>query len=261
MSTKLEIWNQALSEMGARVAVDTLSDTTPQARQCQVFYDVVRKQLLRSAPWGFARKTAVLDVLGLFTDDPPAADYPWLVKYAYPDDCLKMRYILPPITFPLGTAPNVSSGTLVPWCAPSRAWRFLPAYGTVPGATDEDPPVPTKVLLANVLDAWGVYTADVEETEFFDSLFEGALVSALASKLIMPLSGNVNLKKGFVALASDAITQARVADGNEAIPSSDHVVDWIAGRAVWNQWTYGSTGFGAGTPGTWYSGYDNAWGM
>ncbi len=263
------ICNQALGEMGARAQItDFLTDTTQAGKMCRLFYNPTRQALLRSAPWGFARKTAALTSISLLTDNPQGSVYPWLDMYEYPADCLKMRYILPPPVVTNNADPDVSVQYIYPWCPPSRQWRFLPSFADVPAVDPEDPPVPTKVLLANVLEALGVYTADVEETTFFDILFEQALVAALASKLILPLAGNVNLKSGFLKVAADALLQARAVDGNEALPSTDHSVDWMVARGVYNSTNtadgvLGGVGFGGsfGGPGIWYSGYDQAWGM
>lgn len=257
MTADVDICNRALGEIGARLVINSLTETSPAAVQCRLQYNPLREQLLRTAPWGFARKTLALTTLGLLTDSPPASPYPWLAKYAYPADCLKVRYILPPpygLASDLNGEPDVSSGLVVPWCAPSRQWRYLPAY-------DDTVSPPRKVLLANVQSALCVYTVNVTDPDLFDALFTNALVMALANKLVIPLSGNVGMKQGYAALAEQAILQARAVDGNEAIPTSDHVVDWMAVReASWYpNWGVGGDSFALGS---WWGGYENmSWGM
>jgi hypothetical protein len=255
-----DVVQRALDEISARVTVtDYLTETTPAAKAAQRWYAVCRQRLLRAAPWGFARKTALLDQLALSTDTPNLVPYPWLVKYAYPTDCLKVRYILPPPVPPTTDedVPDVSSTLATPWCAPSRQWRFLPSFDPAEG---EDPAVRT--LLANVPGAYGVYTADVEDTDLWDQLFMQAMETYLGSKLLMTLTGNVGMRQGFEALVKDAVTQARAVDGNEAIPTTDHVVDWTAARNS-SGWVAGNSvgGVGWGGPGQWYDGYDLNWGM
>lgn len=256
-----QICNQALSDIGGRVSItDFLNDTTPAAIQCRLWYDTMRQALLQAAPWSFARKTAALTQLALITDSPmPSGMYPWGVKYLYPADCLRMNYILPPPLPPApdGT-PNVSGGPMFSnWGMPSRANRFLPSYDEVVVVS---PPstTPREVILSNIQGAYGVYVADVILPTMFNASFSLALTAAMSYKLVMAITGNAGMKGAFRQIAEDAITSARVKDGNEASPSSDHTPDWIAGR--------GSGGLAldrAGVPalGQWYNGYsDVSWG-
>lgn len=255
MTTVVDICNRALDEMGARVLITTMAEATPQGKVATRQYDTMRKQLLRAAPWGFARKTALLVNEGLLSANPPTSPYPWLAKNTYPTDCLKMHYILPqPTNVAVEGVPNVSDILYAPWCAPSRSYRYLPAYD--PGTTS---PVvaPHRVILTNITPVLGIYTVDVIDPNLFDELFTNALVMALANKFVMPLSGNVKLKSSYAALADQAITAARVTDANEAVPTTEHVPDWIAVRGA---------GGGYATPGSeigmWYAGHDNMnWGM
>jgi len=248
-NTKEEICNQALSDLGSRVLiVDFAADTTPVAVQCRLWYDTMRQALLQAAPWGLARRIAPLVQLALLSDIPMPTDmYPWLVKYTYPADCLRVNYILPPPLPPLpdGT-PNVSGGPVFsnPWGMPSRANRFIPSY-------DANNGVPRKVLLSNLLNAYAVYVGDVTDPTFFDASFSKALVAAMSYKLVMPVTGNVTMKSLFAKVAEDEITKARVKDGNEAIPTSDHIPDWIATRGLSPSYA----NVGGFNLGQWYDGW------
>lgn len=258
MTAPVDICNMALGEIGTRTLIASLVDDTTAARQCNLFYDITRQQLLRAAPWGFARRTVTLTQLALATDDPNIVPYPWLAMYAYPSDALKMRYVLPPpVLPPSGDAPDVSSTLVVPWCPPRRDWRYL-----VSNDTSTDPS--RKVLLTNVPYALGVYTADIDDPDLFDSLFIQALVQALAYKLVMPLTGNAGMKSGYAQLAEQALRDARAVDGNESIPTTDHTVDWIATREVgaWGNWPGWGGGVNWLTQGSWFWGWDSmSWSM
>lgn len=252
MTTDVDICNRALAEIGARVLIASLAEATPAGKNCTLFYNPMRQMILRAAPWAFARKTSAIVPVGLLTDNPPASPYPWLAKYAYPADCLKVRYILPtptPTTSP--GVPNVSSVGYNPYAMPSRSNRFLPAY--------DDSALPaTKVLLSNIVNINLVYTVDVTDPTLFDPLFTDALVMGLANKLVMPLSGNVKLKQGFAQMAEASILTARAADANEAIPSTDHTPDWIMTRGATPNASM-APGF---TGGNWFGGDENInWGM
>lgn len=181
--------------------------------------------------------------------------YPSLFKYAYPADCLKFRYTIPPPA-PTGypVAPQVGIGGIAPlWCGPSRQYRFL-----VNSDVDADGHA-TKTLLSNVPGAIGIYTMDVTNPDMFDDLFQGALTAALSYKLVIPLAGDSGMREQFAKSAQDSILQARVVDGNEAIPSSDHSVDWITTRGVGSVYGYGNYGSGWGD----YYGFNESmnWGM
>lgn len=253
MTEPLDIVNMALSEIGSQTVEDVLNDTSPAGVQSALYYARMRQQVLRTAPWGFARRTVTLEEIG--TLEAGTSPYPWLFKYTYPTDCQKFRYILPPPTPPgVGDVPDVSDGLALPWCGPSREWRFLVGYEA---AVDEEPAY--RFLISNVQDALGVYTADVEDPDVWDSLFTNALVMALASKFVMPLTGNANMKANYVALANEAIAQARVVDGNEAIPTTDHITDWIAIRGIPPMGpSFGGMGYGWGQ---WLGTFDTFWGM
>lgn len=256
MTTDVDVCNMALSEIGSQELITAIGESTPAGRQSELYYTRMRQQLLRTAPWGFARRTVTLTETGTLAEE--TSPYPWLFKYEHPEDCQKFRYVLPPPFPPSGeSVPDVSSGSLFPWCAPSREFRFLIALDVT---TSGEPPatVQSKVIISNLEDALGVYTADVEDPDLWDSLFTNALTMTLASKFVMPLTGNVGLKREYEAMAQAAIVQARAVDGNESISVNEHVPDWIAVRGL--PAAYG-TGVASGW-GQWLGAYDNmSWSM
>lgn len=255
MTTPTDICNRALSEMGTQSTIASLSESSPEAVQCALWYTTLRQQLLRMANWGFARRQVVLTELGNYAD--ATSPYPWLYKYAYPSDCIKFRYTIAP-PYPAvnpSVAPQVGVGPVGPQWGPSRACRFL---------IDEDVDgsgVVTKTIISNVSQAIGAYTMDVVNPDRWDSLFEGAMVAALAYRLVIPLSGNVGMRQDFAASAERMIIRAQVADGNEAVPSSDHTVDWIEARGCGYPGGY-AYGQGLAGWGSWYGSNDAMnWGM
>ena len=261
MTAPVDIGNRALSEIGARVMISSMDENTVAAANCKLWYNTMRQMLLRGAHWGFARATAPLSLLGTLEDG--TSQYPWRFMYAYPADCLKVRYlVVHPDTSDAGSAPAVGDTLFQNWNAmPSRNNRFLvanqPVTSDIGGVTSSAGKI--RVILSNVPNAWAVYTCDETDCDIFDPLFENALIMGLASKLVIPLSGNAGMKASYVQLAQDALIQARVADGNESVPSVDHTPDWIATRG-WP--SYADAGI-AGTPmlGTWFNSWDNvSWG-
>ena len=232
MTTSIvDICNRALSRIGTRSTIASLDEGSAEANACQLWYDELRQQLLRVAPWGFSRATIVLTQLGDLIPDNTAPS-PWLYKYAYPSDCAKFRYVLPPPILPsTNLAPNVGSVQPSQWAqGPSRSNRYV--VGTdVDGNGNQ-----ITVLLSNLYQASGVYNREVTDPNQFDALFRGALTAALAYNLVAPLSGNVGQMESLAKEAERAILQARTADANESITRSDHTPDWIATRGLGGPW-------------------------
>lgn len=258
MTSPTDICNRVLSNIGTQSTITSFEDSSVEAVQCGLWYDVMRKRLLRTAPWGFARFELILAQL---QDQIPdnTAPYPFLFGYAYPSDCIKFRYTIPP------PVPPLVAGQIVPpltgdqvigptWRGPSRRNRYV-----IHTAKDGRGNL-TREILSNVQNAYGVYTGDVDDPDIFDDLFTDALESALAFKLCMPLSGNVAMREEYKATAEQAIVAARVADANEAIPDSDVRVDWLDVRGTGSAWGYAPwSGVGWGA---WNGQWDNMnWSM
>jgi hypothetical protein len=248
MTTPVDIANRALSEIASRETIADLEESSAAAVSCRLWYDKLRRQLLRAAPWRFARTQAVLSQTGSYVDN--TGQYPYLYTYQYPGDCLKVNYLLAaPTTDPVG--PQVGVGLAgMAWGAPSRANRFQ--IGSAPTAT---PGVYDKFIVSNLSAAIAVYTLDVTNPDIFDDLFEGALTAALASKLCMPVTGDLSMRREMIAAAQSAIDTARAVDSNEGLSVYESTPDWISGR--------GGGGFGVGDSnwGEWYSGNENiSWG-
>lgn len=220
MAAVIDLWNQALSECGARAIVTDINEQSKEAQVCSIHYNNLRTSILRAAPWSCARFQASLTLVEDYSASPATNQYPWLYGYTYPSDCLWMRYVLEP---PVVDGTVVTTGQVVPWGNPKRDNRFLPAL---------DPTGTSKVLLTNVANAIGVYTKDITDVNLWDQGLWDAISSALCAKIAIPLGGNVQMKGTFEQLAARAINEARAQDANEAKPTTDHVPDWIAARGI-----------------------------
>ena len=257
MTSVVDICNMALSEVGNRAQMITsLTESSDEANQCNLWYDTLRRRLLRTAPWGFCRYQTVLAQIGDLIPDQ-TSPFPWLWKYAHPSDCIKMRYVVtPPFAYNVAgaiTPPQTGfASPPVGWLAADRSCRYVIASDVDALGNRQN------VILTNVAQAIGVYNGDVTDPDLFDDLFIGALASSLAYKLCMPLTGNIGERNQFAQSAEAAILQARVADGNESVPRSDVVVDWMVTRGVGSAFGIGSSGPGpyAGW-GSWNCVWDN----
>lgn len=77
------ICNMALSLLGVNTITNLTTDTTKEAVTCSLFYDNVRKSLLRSHPWNFAIARSELAMLS----SAPAFEFDY--QYSLPADCLR----------------------------------------------------------------------------------------------------------------------------------------------------------------------------
>jgi hypothetical protein len=248
MTTDTDIVNRALQQCGARSTVANLNEQSPEAKNARMIYTSTRQQMLRAAHWNFARKTAYLTVLKAAPGTPenpstatsiwepttqPAP--PWLYEYAYPSDCLDVRYVMPQITTTGGPLANVGFPAYYyqqPYVnVPPQ--RFQTAMDTINGQQ-------VKVILCNQQTAVGVYTCDIENPQIWDSLFAEAMVNALAAQLVMPLSGDKSLRVQAAQAAMQSVNTARVRDGNENLTVNDHTPDWLTVRGYQADWATGS---------------------
>jgi len=248
MTSEVNICNQALTDIGTRSTIASLTEDSQEAQACSLVYSTVRDQVLGMAFWNFARKTATLSELksapgtptnptasgNVWSSDWPAP--PWLYEYAYPSDCIQMRFICPQFNTGVDGVPIFGPSVMT----------SLPAFiGTAVRfavATDEvgSPAAQTNVILTNQYQAIGVYTVRITNTNLFSSQFVTALSAALAAKLAMSLAGDRQLAKGLYELANSTVLQARASDGIEGLTIQDTTPDWILSRGGFGSPDYGS---------------------
>lgn len=248
-STIVSIANRALLSFGARATIASLTENSTEANAVNVFYQSTFEQLARTARWGCLRKQASLSLLAAAQGTPenpngttlPIPPIPWLYQYASPADNLFIRGILPFVPVQTGVSPTSVNN-------PAPTW--LPNSGLIPFKVEYSTDLlgnPIETILTNQSQAVAVYTVNNSNPFIFDSLFEQALVSALAAFLIPAIALNIPLMGAMIKNAESCIMQARVADGNETPVSQDHVPDWIRARSIggslsWN----GGVGYNGG---------------
>lgn len=246
MTSEVEICNRALDKVGTRSTIASLTEASNEAKICNRLYAPTRDETLGMAFWNFARKTANLSLLksapgtitnpnpsgwtGVWSDDFPAP--PWLFEYAYPSDCLQMRYITPQLNTGVGGASVFGSVvTAIP------QWIGTPALFII--ATDLVASNQASVILTNEYQAIGTYTLRITNPNLFGAQFTEALASALAGKLTIALTGDKALANGLIQAANNYITVARATDGNEGLTIQDSPVSWIEARDVGGYTTNG----------------------
>jgi hypothetical protein len=84
MASQVDIVNMALMKFG-NISIQSISDSTPQARAAAVLWSIVRDELLFSYPWKFAMKRETLD-----TPSVTEPEFEYDYKYTLPADCLRV---------------------------------------------------------------------------------------------------------------------------------------------------------------------------
>lgn len=171
-----DICNMALGAIGqGRIA--SLDEESEQARNCRMFYDMVRQNLLTTYVWEFAQRQAKLALMDVETMG-------WNFTYAYPAAALVVR--------------NVFDKDF--------AWRkddYTKEFTIV--AVNET----QKGICTNIENAYCEYTADVENASIFPPAFQQTLVYSLAASLAYPLCGSSNLQQINYQMAQNALMQAK----------------------------------------------------
>ena len=230
MTTEVDVCNRALGAMGGRTSISSLSETSPEAEECNLRYAAVRDSLLRAADWGFAEATDVLTLNKSLPGSPgslTAAEAswstnfpqpPWWYEYAYPASCLAVRWIIPQGSY--GLLINQAQGSIIP------QWQSVALPFKIATNSDKD----AKVILTNAQTAVCVYTTRITDPDLWSSDFEQAMVSKLAADLAIPLSGDKVLAQGNEQLARDRVAEARATDANEGVRVLNNEPDWLRAR-------------------------------
>jgi hypothetical protein len=225
----VQICSLALDAAGTRSTIASLQENSKEARACSRQYGPSLAAVLQAAHWNFARKQAGLTLLLDGTKTPPdVVPQPWLYEYAYPDDCVQGRSILPLMQSNPGSVAGSSS---LPY-AMGAPVRFLVS------SDDDDQGNPIKVILTNQPNAQLVYTRLLTNTGLFDDQFVQALVFYLAHRLSIPLSGDKALAKSNFEMAQRLCLEAEASNGNEGMTVIDQVPDWIRVRGYASDWAY-----------------------
>jgi hypothetical protein len=263
--------NMAIDAIGVDEQIGNIEEGSRVANVLLRAYGRCRQDLLRAAPWSFARKQATMVLLADASGNTanvgtvvPGTNFNY--EYRYPDDCLRIRYIpWNPFNNPPTPAPNITpSNPSVPLTTgatgPQQLWQPIrpslyqitndPNYPldaqADPTANPGQSPTGSTVILSNVGSASVVYTFDAVYPTLWDNLFTSAMVAYLASEVALALWAKnpkygIELRKEQIAIARAKVMEARIADGNASTVSTSHLPDWMRART-----SYGNNGFNNG---------------
>ena len=257
MTSPADICNMALDAMSAKVTINGINPPSPPnslaAQVASRNYQTQVDSVFRAANWSDGRYQDSLEMLGAAVGTPenpaggalPVPPFPWLYMYAYPTDCLRMRFVMEPPEAPDSSVPvltNVISN-------PSRPAPMVGAPFT-PGLVKDTNGNLVKVILTNVRQALGVYTIRVDNPDLWDVLLKNSIIAALAAFFVNPIARNKDLMAERTQVAAGLILTARVADANEGVTSVDHLPDFMAVRGVGGGMWGGMEGSATGVAGS-----------
>lgn len=205
-STPVDICNLALGRVRGG-SIDELTENSPSALECNRLYADRRDTLLTLYSWRFAKTTKALS---LKVDEPDE----WLYMFDYPNDCLRVHYIIPP-----ESGKNIVTGTGI--ATPKIDYEPIPFEVA---AGDDG----SRRILTDYEDAYISYTKKVTDVSLFDPLFTEALAWFLAIDLAIPLGGDSgkkyrdDAKKAFQESIDQAVshTENESEDGRQRLPRS-----------------------------------------
>ena len=199
--TPTDICNMALAFI-AKGRISSMDEQTEQARQCKLFYDIVKKDLLRNYTWGFAKK---IDKLAELTQ-AETSPY-WRYIYTYPQKCVAVRKI-----FDKESGREVLAGQ-------QKEWDLYMASDNVLG------------IGCNIPKAYLEYTYDVDDTNLFSADFIDAFAHLLAFNICIQLTGNSGLQQTQYQLAQQALMRAKYTTASENHSIPDYPTKYFDGRA------------------------------
>jgi hypothetical protein len=199
MPSQLELYNQALTQAMARTTLTDITENKPGANTCNLFYETVRQNVLKTASWPSTRKFARLPLLveRNFTNDWADTDPSpgWRYAYGLPTDMLAPRYLHSYMPFEV---------------------EYFPSQGVMAIMTNATSPILH-------------YTFDQKNVAMWDPALYRAIMFALSAHITLPLNGKPGLAQYLNQQALDIIVQAQTDVANqdehyeEALPEAVEV--------------------------------------
>lgn len=195
---KIDIFNMALGFVGTRT-IASGEERTPEAIQCNLYWDRARRAALRDYPYSFATRRVELARRPL----PEACDRAWRFAYALPDSCLKVQRL----------GQDAEFGRRTPFSIESDATG--------------------SILLCDLERAIAVCTFDVTDVARWDELFVLCMARKLACLVAVPLLKNNSGKvQELEQLYQMAIPASEGQDASERRERQE-LDSWLTIRGAW----------------------------
>lgn len=195
---KLQIINMGLMHFAQSpiTQVEFAALSNPAAIAADAFWDPCRDEVLGESNWPFANCTQTLSAIDT------ATDCEWSFIYSYP-------------TLAVSTIWNVfDEGSTTTKGEQDFEVKYIPA-------------LLGKYIFSNLEDAIAEYTCQVTDPLLWDNKFCMAMSYNLGSKMVMPVTGDVNKALSLAAIASALTGEAKRIGSSEktkkSTPSSSYI--------------------------------------
>lgn len=198
MTSAVEICNLALSNIRAG-SINSLTEASVQAQQCNLKYPIMRDRCLRELPWQFNRKIKALATV-------ETEIHGWPVAYQYPVDCLKIRRLMTQYEATTNSMDDrAHRHRVIPdleSAIPYEVFNF-----------DDD-----KTIGANQTELRIDYSAKVTNTDLYSDDFVLALSHLLSAELAIPIVGaelGRSLRDDSLSMYKSYMANAMATDQND----------------------------------------------
>ena len=189
----------ALSHLGTRSELTSLTENTNEANAVNLWYDFSRRQALAKSHWSFARKRVTL---ADHSEAPP--ENIWAYRYQYPADCIEARKI---------ENEYVDEGD-----------------DNIPFVIEMDSTEDSRSILTNMDEAILVYTFDQDNPETYPPHFVLALSHLLASHIAMQVTGKKTFKDSNYEQYLVTASMAQAEDARQDKRPPPREAEWVRGR-------------------------------
>lgn len=189
--SKTLIVNLALAHLKKK-SITSLSEPSHSAAVASEFYDIDRREALRSCDWNFAGFDTRLDLIASVNDanfDPNFATLQdqipgWIYCYAAPTNCIRVRKVYYPNNMP----------AFSPYLDRTLHERHEYREDTIKWLLQRCPKSNVKAIYTQAQSAWAKITQDITDESQFDDSFVKGFAWVLASSLCMPLTADKELQ-------------------------------------------------------------------
>jgi len=199
--SKVQICNRALSTYLGVGRINSLTEESAAAEQCNLHYDDTLQYLTEAHWWSFSAKRQVL------ANEANDREGEWAFKYAIPADALTIRWV---------NDPQVARHMI---------------------EQNQNPDIPRIItadhIYCDVQFAVCEFSALVAETTQFPQYFSDALSAALAANMAMPLTEDIKRARNAMEQAEVKMDRAMALDEQQAPPIGHQTIpSWLSERGI-----------------------------
>jgi len=209
MASATDVCNLALTR--ARVGtIGDINESSAEAVKCKILYPLARDHILEKYPWRFAKSVKAAADTGITPNE-------WAYQYDYPNDCLRLLYLVPEST-------GLASMKGLP-----GMFAFSPINYEVAVAADES----TKVINTDYQDPYIAYTKRITNTDLWSETFVQTLAWYLAADLAIAFGGDSagDIRKLAMDEYRRGLAEASALDANQAQSATKTMPANLAARS------------------------------